>query len=243
VSSAWNTADVAAVHEETATARTIRLSFSVPVRFLPGQHVDIRLTAPDGYQAVRSYSVAAAAAPDTLDITVEELPDGEVSPYLVRKLAVGDQLEVRGPVGGWFVWRPEDSSPVQLIAGGSGVVPLMAMVRAHAEIRHPAPFRLLYSVRDPESVYFRQELAALGESSGTVDVTYVYTRRAPEGRPVGRLDARTLEASVIGRESDPAFYLCGATGFVETVSGWLVDSGYSPDRIKTERYGGMGGTV
>jgi len=242
VSSAWHAADVAAVHEETATARTIRLRMAAPVRFLPGQHLDIRLTAPDGYQAVRSYSVAAAAAPDTLDITVEELPGGEVSPYLVRKLSVGDQLEVRGPVGGWFVWRPEDSSPVQLIAGGSGVVPLMAMVRAHAALRHPAPFRLLYSVRDPESVYYRQDLAALA-APGTLEITYVYTRRAPEGRPVGRLDARSLEASVLGRETDPAIYICGATGFVEAVSGWLVDAGYAPDRIRTERYGGMGGTA
>jgi ferredoxin-NADP reductase len=243
VSSAWNTADVAAVHEETATARTIRLRFALPVRFLPGQHLDIRLTAPDGYQAVRSYSVAAAAAPDTLDITVEELPDGEVSPYLVRKLAVGDQLEVRGPVGGWFVWRAEDSSPVQLIAGGSGVVPLMAMIRAHAQIRHQSPVRLLYSVRDPESVYFRQDLATLAASPGTLEVTYVYTRRAPEGLPAGRLDARALEASVIARDADPAVYICGATGFVEAVSGWLVDAGYAPDRIRTERYGGMGGTA
>lgn len=242
MSSTWQTVDVAAVQEETATARTISLRFPLPIRFLPGQHIDLRLTAPDGYQAVRSYSAASANPPDTLDITVEELPDGEVSPYLVRKLAAGDQLEVRGPVGGWFVWRPEDASPVQLIAGGSGIVPLMAMVRAHDQVRHPAPFRLLYSVRDPESAYYRQELASLAESSSALAVDYVYTRRAPAGRPVGRLDARILASSVIGREANPVVYICGATGFVEAVSGWLVDSGYSPDRIKTERYGGMGGT-
>ncbi|MCG2623743.1 FAD-binding oxidoreductase [Arthrobacter sp. I2-34] len=242
MSSAWHIVDVVAVQEETATARTIGLRFPLPVRSLPGQHLDLRLTAPDGYQAVRSYSVASASPPDTLEITVEELPDGEVSPYLVRKLAVGDQLEVRGPVGGWFVWRPEDASPVQLIAGGSGVVPLMAMVRAHDQARHPAPFRLLYSVRDPESVYYRQELESLAGSSSGLAVDYVYTRRAPAGRPVGRLDARILASSVFGPEADPAVFICGATGFVETVSGWLVDSGYPPERIKTERYGGMGGT-
>ncbi|WP_422934850.1 ferredoxin reductase [Sinomonas sp. P47F7] len=241
MSGAWTVADVVAVHDETATARTIRLHLPGPVHFLPGQHIDIRLTAPDGYQAVRSYSVAAAAPPEGLEITVEELPDGEVSPYLVRDLAVGDQLEVRGPVGGWFVWRPEETSPVQLIGGGSGVVPLMAMARAHAMVRHPAPFRLLYSVRGPESAFFRRELESLARWSENFDLTYVYTRSAPDGLPVGRLDARTLEASVLNSGSDPAVYVCGATGFVEAVSGWLVDLGHSPDRIKTERYGGLGG--
>lgn len=241
MTSVWNAADIVAAHYETDTARTIRMSFPSPVRFLPGQHVDIRLTAPDGYQAVRSYSVAAAAAPDTLEITVEELADGEVSPYLVRNLAVGEKLEVRGPVGGWFVWRPEDASDVQLIAGGSGVVPLMAMIRARAAANSPARFKLLYSVAGPESVYFRQELQSLERSSNALEVTYIYTRKAPPGQPVGRLQATTLQANVIGRESDPLIYICGATVFVETVSRWLVDFGYSASRIKTERYGGMGG--
>jgi ferredoxin-NADP reductase len=236
----WRVADVVGVHEETTTARTIRLRLPEPVRFLAGQHVDVRLTAPDGYQAVRSYSVAGVTPPDSLEITVDELPDGEVSPYLVRDLAIGDQLEVRGPVGGWFVWRPEETSPVQLVGGGSGVVPLMAMVRAHAMAGHPAPFRLLYSVRAPESVFFRSELETLARDD-TFDVTYVYTRRAPDGEPVGRLDAATLAANVLNSGSDPAVYVCGATGFVEAVSGWLVELGHSPDRIKTERYGGVGG--
>ena len=240
MSGAWKVADVVAVHDETPTARTIRLRLPEQVRFLAGQHVDVRLTAPDGYQAVRSYSVSAVAPPDGLDITVDELPDGEVSPYLVRDLAVGDQLEVRGPVGGWFVWHPEETLPVQLIGGGSGVVPLMAMARAHAAASHPAPFRLLYSVRAPESIFFRRELETLAQSD-TFDVTYVYTRSAPDGVPVGRLDAATLEASVLNSGSEPAVYVCGATGFVEAVSGWLVDLGHSPDRIKTERYGGLGG--
>jgi ferredoxin-NADP reductase len=211
------------------------------VHFLAGQHVDIRLTAPDGYQAVRSYSVAGTSPEGELEITVEELPDGEVSPYLVRDVGVGDQLEVRGPVGGWFVWRPEETAPVQLIGGGSGVVPLMAMVRAHQATGHRAPIRLLYSVRSPESIFFRDELDALASSSETFQLRYVYTRKAPEGTPVGRLDAETVEASVLNNGSDPSVYICGATGFVEAVSGWLVDLGHAPERIKTERYGGLGG--
>lgn len=246
MSGAWKVADVVAIHEETTTARTIRLRLPESVRSLAGQHVDVRLTAPDGYQAVRSYSVSAVTPAERwdaaleLDITVDELPDGEVSPYLVRDLAIGDQLEVRGPVGGWFVWRPDDPSPVQLIGGGSGVVPLMAMARVHAAASHPAPFRLLYSVRTPESIFFRKELDGLARTD-TFDVRYVYTRKAPDGEPVGRLDARTLETSVLNSGSDPAIYVCGATGFVEAVAGWLVDLGHSPDRIKTERYGGLGG--
>ena len=241
MSSAWKVADVVALRDETPTARTVRLRLPGPVHVVAGQHVDLRLTAPDGYQAVRSYSISAAVPPDGLEITVEELPDGEVSPYLVRDLSVGDQLEVRGPVGGWFVWRPEDGSPVQLIGGGSGVVPLMAMVRAHQGAGHPAPLRLLYSARSPEAAVFRHELESLARDSGTFELTSVYTRSAPDGQPVGRLDARILEASVLNSGADPAIYVCGATGFVEAVSGWLVDLGHAPHRIRTERFGGLGG--
>ncbi|WP_217697877.1 ferredoxin reductase [Sinomonas mesophila] len=241
MSGAWNVADVVGLRDETPTARTIRLRLPVPVRVLAGQHVDLRLTAPDGYQAVRSYSVSAGIPPDGLEITVEELPDGEVSPYLVRDLGVGDQVEVRGPVGGWFVWRPEDDSPVQLIGGGSGVVPLMAMVRAHQMASHSSPLRLLYSVRSPEAAVFRHELESLAQASGTFGLQWVYTRTAPDGQPVGRLDAETLGASVLDSGADPAIFVCGATGFVEAVAGWLVDLGHAPDRIKTERYGGLGG--
>lgn len=241
MSGAWNVAGVVRLRDETPTARTVRLRLPAPVRVLAGQHVDIRLTAPDGYQAVRSYSVSAAVPPDGLEITVEELPDGEVSPYLVRDLAVGDQIEVRGPVGGWFVWRPEEESPVQLIGGGSGVVPLMAMVRAHRNARHPAPLRLLYSVRSPEAAVFRRELESLARDRGAFGLTWVYTRSAPDGHPVGRLDAPTLAANVLNSGADPAIFVCGATGFVEAVAGWLVDLGHAPDRIRTERYGGQGG--
>jgi ferredoxin-NADP reductase len=246
VRSGWNVAEVIGVTQETATARTLRLRLPGLTGHRAGQHVDVRLTAPDGYTAVRSYSVASALPGDELELTVEELADGEVSPYLVHGVAVGDQLEVRGPVGGWFVWDPADASPVQLIAGGSGVVPLMAMLRAHAAADRTvpgaaAPFRLLYSVRNPEAVYYRAELDALAESE-LVDVTLVYTREAPAGSrtPPRRLDAATLAASALAPTANPAVFICGATAFVETVADWLVQAGHSADRIKTERYGGMG---
>jgi len=246
VRTGWNVAEVIGVTQETRTARTLRLRLPGLTGHRAGQHVDVRLTAPDGYTAVRSYSVASALAGDELDLTVEELTDGEVSPYLVHGVAVGDQLEVRGPVGGWFVWDPADPSPVQLIAGGSGVVPLMAMLRAHAaaEPGSPgaaAPFRLLYSARSPDAVYYRTELDELARSP-LVDVTIVYTREAPAGSttPPRRLDAATLAARALPAGDNPAVFICGATAFVETVADWLVQAGHSPDRIKTERYGGMG---
>jgi ferredoxin-NADP reductase len=248
VTTAWRVADVVAAHEETATARTIRLRIPGLAGHLAGQHVDVRLTAPDGYQAVRSYSIASASgsdglAPDEFELTVEELPDGEVSPYLVHGLSVGDQVEVRGPVGGWFVWRTGDSGPVQLIAGGSGVVPLMSMARAHAAAASPAPFRLLYSARTPTSVYYRDELMALGEGAAPLRVDYVYTRQTPPDWPTppGRLTAEVLAGLVLPAADSPSFYICGSTPFVEAVSGWLVDAGHDPDRIRTERYGGIGG--
>jgi ferredoxin-NADP reductase len=239
VRTGWNVAEVTRVTQETHTARTLRLRLPGLTGHRAGQHVDVRLTAPDGYTAVRSYSIASALPGDELDLTVEELADGEVSPYLVRSVAVGDSLEVRGPVGGWFVWDPADPSPVQLIAGGSGVVPLMAMIRAHAAgtgagARSPesgaapgyaAPFRLLYSVRRPASAYYSAELEELS-GSALLSVDYVYTQLA----------------AVLPQSVHPQIFICGATTFVETVADWLVRAGYPADRIKTERYGGMGTT-
>ena len=243
MSTAWRVAEVVAARFETPTARTLRLRIPGLSGHLAGQHVDIRLTAPDGYQAVRSYSIASALPGDELELTVEELADGEVSPYLVRGVTTGEQLEVRGPVGGWFVWRPGEQTPIQLIAGGSGVVPLMSMARAHAAAASAAPFRLLYSVRSPEAVYYRDELAMLaGDTAAPLSVNYVYTRETPPDWPVdaGRLTAEALAAATLPVTATPTFYLCGATAFVETVSGWLVDAGHDPARIRTERYGGIG---
>ena len=262
MSSAWRVADVVDARPETATARTIRLRIPGLTGHLPGQHVDVRLTAPDGYQAVRSYSIASAGSapggilvdstavdstaerrPDELELTVEELADGEVSPYLVHGLAVGDQLDVRGPVGGWFVWRAGERSPVQLIAGGSGVVPLMSMARAHAAAASTAPFRLLYSLRTPAAGYYRDELARLASGAAPLRLDYVYTREAPPGWPTppGRLMREALAELVVPTADSPTFYLCGSTPFVEILSGWLVEVGHDPDRIRTERYGGIGG--
>ncbi|QIZ98303.1 ferredoxin reductase [Leifsonia sp. PS1209] len=243
MSTAWRVAEVVAARFETPTARTLRLRIPGLSGHLAGQHVDIRLTAPDGYQAVRSYSIASALPGDELELTVEELADGEVSPYLVRGVTTGEQLEVRGPVGGWFVWRPGEQTPIQLIAGGSGVVPLMSMARAHAAAASAAPFRLLYSVRSPEAVYYRDELAMLArDTAAPLSVHYVYTRETPPDWPVdaGRLTAEALAAATLPVTATPTFYLCGATAFVETVSGWLVDAGHDPARIRTERYGGIG---
>jgi ferredoxin-NADP reductase len=242
VSSSWRVADVVRVTPETAHARSLTLRIPGLTGNLAGQHVDIRLTADDGYSAVRSYSVATAGSGDELDVTVDELPDGEVSPYLVEDVSVGDQLEVRGPVGGWFVWRPTDQTPVQLIGAGSGIVPLMSMIRAHEASDNSTPFRLLYSVRSPELTIYREELASLATASTKLTVDYIYTRSAPAGwdRPPHRIQRDELLAGIMPADADPALFICGQTVFVESVSGWLVKAGYSPGSVKTERYGGTG---
>jgi len=236
----WHAAQVVAVHAETASARTIRMHLPGLPDLIPGQHVDVRLTAADGYTAVRSYSLASAAAGEVLEITVEELPDGEVSPYLVRELAVGDRVEIRGPIGGWFVWREQDPTPVQLIAGGSGVVPLMAMIRAHEASASPVLFRLLYSVRSPETAYYRAELEELDRTSPRFALDWVYTRSAPRGWPhsPSRLDAGRLRASVLPPGSSALSFVCGATPFVEFVANTLVHAGWDPAQVRTERFGG-----
>jgi ferredoxin-NADP reductase len=154
----WRIGTVVALRDETATARTITVDVSDWPGHLAGQHVDVRLTSPDGYSAVRSYSIASASNESRVEITVERLPNGEVSPYLTQEAAVGDRLELLGPIGGWFVWRTQQTEPIQLIAGGSGIVPLMAMIRSRASAGSTAPFRLLYSVREPGAVFYRDEL-------------------------------------------------------------------------------------
>jgi ferredoxin-NADP reductase len=205
---------------------------------LAGQHLDLRLSAPDGYQAVRSYSIASASMGDRLELAVDRLPDGEVSPYLVDDLQVGDELEIRGPLGGWFVWRPTQTEPVQLIGGGSGIVPLMAMARAHAASGSSARFKLLYSVRSPHDVFFAEELMAL--ASPNFEITWVYTRETPADwpSPAGRLSPAVLEASTIAANEMPTVFVCGPTGFVESVADWLVALGHPAASVKTERFGG-----
>jgi ferredoxin-NADP reductase len=234
----WKVGTVVSVRSETPTGRSIRLDVPGWGGNLAGQHLDVRLTAPDGYQAVRSYSIASADSTDGIELAVDRLPDGEVSPYLVDDLLPGDQLEVRGPLGGWFVWRPSQVEPVQLIGGGSGIVPLVAMVRAHAASGSTARFRLLYSVRTPEDVFFKEELARL--ASPLFEITWVYTRQAPAGWPTapGRVNHGILEASVFAASENPAVFVCGPTGFVESVADLLVGLGHPAASVKTERFGG-----
>ena len=234
----WHVGTVVETNTETPTGRSI--VFDVPgwTGNLAGQHVDVRLSAPDGYQAVRSYSIASADSSERVQLAVDKLPDGEVSPYLVDDLQVGDQVEFRGPLGGWFVWRPEQTEPVQLIGGGSGIVPLMAMARAHAASGSTARFRLLYSVRTPEDVFFKDELMAFASSE--IEITWVYTRATPAGwaTPAGRVSRDILTSSTIPANENPAVFVCGPTGFVETVADLLVELGHPAASVKTERFGG-----
>jgi ferredoxin-NADP reductase len=237
----WQVATVADVRRETETARTLVLEVPDWQGHLAGQHLDVRLTAEDGYRASRSYSVASAWTGDTIELTVEQVPQGEVSPYLVDVLKVGDPLEIRGPVGGWFVWKPEQDGPVQLIGGGSGVVPLRAMLRAHAAAASTTPFRLLYSVRRPESVMYVSDLKELA-ASDDVDVRLVYTREAPAGEPrIGRIDADLISQYAFKPEDGATTYVCGPTPFVETVADLLVAAGHDPAKVRTERFGPTGG--
>jgi ferredoxin-NADP reductase len=239
----WRVGTVTAVRDETATARTIVLDVPGWTGHLAGQHVDVRLTAPDGYSTQRSYSIASAPGGDRVELTVQQLADGEVSPYLTQVLAVGDPLELRGPIGGWFVWDPAAPAPVLLVAGGSGVVPLMAMIRTRAAGDSPAPFRLVYSVRSPDTVLYGGELAERQRAGDGLDVTYRYTRTPPAGwlESAGRIDAGVLESSGWPPDRHPAVFVCGPTGFVEAAADLLVGAGHDPAAIKTERFGPSGG--
>jgi ferredoxin-NADP reductase len=234
----WRVAVVAEVRDETDTARTLSLEVADWPGHDAGQHVDVRLTAPDGYTAVRPYSIASGPGQRLVQLTVEVDPDGEVSPYLARDVTVGEQLEIRGPLGGWFVWRPAQAEPVQLIAGGSGLVPLMSMLRSRAASGSSAPFRMLYSVRRPEAMLYADELIAVGKLDD-VDVSVAYTRGAPTGwpHPVGRLDGVRLDVETWPPAVRPTTYICGPTAFVETVADLLLAAGHDASRIRTERFG------
>lgn len=233
----WLVATAVAIRAVTPTARTI--VFDVPgwPGHVAGQHVDVKLTAPDGYSAQRSYSIAAPADGDVVELTVQRLPDGEVSPYLVDELAVGDQVELRGPIGGWFTWRGTETMPVLLVAGGSGIVPVMAMVRQRARVPDPPPFTLLYSVRTPADIYYDAEL----RSRPGLDVTILFSRKAfGTNRPAGRIGPDDL-AAARPPGVDARTYICGPTSFVETVSVLLLAQGQHPGTIRTERFGPSGG--
>lgn len=198
-----------------------------------GQHVDVRLTAPDGYRAQRSYSIAAPTNGDQLELTVQHVDDGEVSEYLTQIAQKGDPVEIRGPLGGWFVWRPAQTEPVLLVAGGSGIVPLMAMVRARAAAQSRVPFRLIYSARSRAEVIFADELRTRARDDKGLDVSYVYTRE-PDRK---RITIADVNSNGWPADLQPACFVCGPTGFVETVADMLVALGHDPRRVKTERFG------
>ncbi|GAB2976164.1 FAD-binding oxidoreductase [Frigoribacterium salinisoli] len=265
---AWLPATLASTEPLSGSGRTLRLLVPGLREAAAGQHVDVRLTADDGYQAVRSYSLsdvrASAGGPGRvpeIELAVERLDDGEVSPYLVDAMEVGDPLEVRGPIGGWFRWPPTrfgpgsavqavmpdplgaapvDASPVQLVAGGSGVAPLVSMLRVRAALAEGPEFRLLHSVRDAASRWFAAELDAYA-AAGVAEVTTLFTRAAPAGggRAPGRLTERELLDVALPAERHPVVYVCGTNGFVARVAEWLVAAGHDPTRVRTERFGGL----
>jgi len=235
----WLVGTVVSTTAQTPTARSIVLDVPGWGGSTAGQHVDVRLTAPDGYTAVRAYSLASTGSGSTVELAVDLIDDGEVSPYLVNELRPGDQLEFRGPLGRWFVWKPTLDAPVQLVAGGSGVVPLVAMIRAHAASASTAPFRLLYSVRTPDDVFYANELADAA-ASGSLDLTLAYTRRAPADSPTppGRISRQLVADTTFAPDQAPAIFICGPNGFVAAAADHLVGLGHDPLTIKTERFGG-----
>ena len=234
----WHLGRVISRQFETGSA--VRLELAVPT--WPGNdagaHLDIRLTAPGGYQASRSYSLASSGESTRVVLVVQELPGGEVSPFLVRQLAEGEEVEVQGPLGRFFVWIPAEpeQSPVQLIAGGSGVVPLFSMASARERELKGAEFRLLYSVRSPRDEFFADELAELSRT--VVEIVYTRESAPGAGRPPGRLTREALAASTFPASLSPRIFVCGPTSFVEAVAGWLVELGHDPTQIRTERFGG-----
>ena len=236
----WRVATVEAARAESPSARTLVLRVPDWPGHLPGQHVDVRLTAPDGYSAQRSYSIASAwQAGGPVELTVQRVEDGEVSTYLADDLEVGRPLELRGPVGGWFVWRGEPP-PVLLVAGGSGIVPLMAMIRARGDVRGRQPFRLIYSVRTPQDTLYAGELARRVRDDPGLDVRFVYTRKTPDGwpDPPGRLTVATMNTWGWPPDFAPDVFVCGPTSFVEASADILVALGHDPKKIRTERFGG-----
>jgi ferredoxin-NADP reductase len=231
-------AEVRDVVRESPDAVTLELDVPGWPGHRPGQHVDVRLTAEDGYQTQRSYSIASAPESPGVALTVERLENGEVSPYLAGDVRAGDALELRGPIGGWFTWEVSQGGPLLLVAGGSGLVPLMAMLRHRRLTAGTVPAKLLLSVRTPGDVLYADELAELGD-----DVTITYTREAPPGwtGATGRLDRAALASAGFGPEERPRIFVCGPTGFVEAVADALQALGHEPARIRTERFGATGG--
>jgi ferredoxin-NADP reductase len=237
----WQVAEVVDVVAETPRVRTIRFDVAGWRGHRAGQHVDVRLTAEDGYQAQRSYSIASAPDASRVELTVERLEDGEVSPYLTDELRPGDRIELRGPIGGYFVWEPAHGGPLLLVGGGSGVVPLMAMIRVRAGAGSDVDTRLLFSSRSRDDVVYRDELGRLAGNG--LEVVHTLTRSQPPGWTgyARRVDAAMLAEVGPPPASEPRIYVCGPTPFVEVVAEALVGLGHDPKRIRTERFGATGG--
>lgn len=240
----WRLGEVVDVVVETPRVRTVVLTVPGWPGHLAGQHVDVRLTADDGYQAERSYSIASA--PDTgerLALTVERLDDGEVSAYLAGELRVGDTFELRGPIGGYFVWNAADGGPLLLVAGGSGICPLMAMLRHRAAAGSAVPTRLLYSSRALDDVIYHAELEHLGSAGTGLEVIHTLTRAQPPewSGYRRRIDAAMLAEVAWPADQQPLAFVCGPTPLVESVATALVELGHDTARIKTERFGPTGG--
>jgi ferredoxin-NADP reductase len=235
----WQVGTVAAVIDETTRVRTIVLDVPGWSGHRAGQHLDVRLTAEDGYQAGRQYSIASAPG-EPVAITVERLEDGEVSPYLTQELRTGDLLELRGPIGGYFVWTPEGGGPLFLAAGGSGIAPLRAILRHRIRSQSGVPVRVLYSSRSLEDVIYRGELE---EPIDGVEVVHTLTRQQPPGWSGynRRVDSELLAEVALPSDQRPLAFVCGPTSFVEEVARGLVELGYQPARVKTERFGATGG--
>ena len=241
----WQFGTLTEIARETPHVSSLYFDLPEWSGHLAGQHVDVRLTAEDGYVAERSYSIASAPEEPRVALTVERLDDGEVSPYLVGELRIGDKLELRGPIGGFFVWSAEDERPLFLVAGGSGVVPLMAMLRHRAKARGKAPTRLLYSSRTLSDIIYRDELERLASSGDGVAVYHTLTREKPDGWKgfTRRVDQAMMQQVAWPNERMPAVYICGPTTFVEAAASLLVSMGYPPISIKTERFGATGGSA
>jgi ferredoxin-NADP reductase len=240
----WQLAEVVEVVSETPRVRSIALRAPAWPGHRAGQHIDLRLTAEDGYQAQRSYSIASAPEDAHVAITVEKIVDGEVSPYLVDELRPGDHLEIRGPIGGYFTWAAADGGPLLLLAGGSGVVPLMAMLRHRAVVRYAGPTTLLYSSRSAEDIIYRAELERLAAADRSLRIVHTLTRSQPQGWTGyhRRIDHALLAEVAPPSTARPLAFVCGPTRMVENAAEILTALGYAAARIKTERFGPTGGS-
>ena len=239
----WRLAEVIEVVPETPRTKSLFLEVPGWEGHRAGQHVDVRLTAEDGYQAQRSYSIASAPEEERVEFVGERLDDGEVSPYLADELRTGDRLELRGPIGGWFTWEAEDGGPLFLVGGGSGIAPLMAMIRHRAAVGSEVPTRLLYSSRSFEEIIYREQLETLAARDASLEVFHTLTRSRP-GAWAGyarRIDEEMLKEVAPPPEQEPRTFVCGSTSFVEGVADALVGLGHDPRRVKTERFGPTGG--